>query len=106
MVGAVVNEDHNAVDFWDIVDRDESYYKQQASQLFAGYLVESLPFRIGILAAITLNSIVIGLQTNKYLVSWPADCYTSCFKFFILTGSQLWCPSIGVGPVFPNYICS
>ncbi len=66
---AVNEEDHNAVDFRDIVDRDESYYKQQASQLFAGYLVESLPFRVGILVAITMNSIVVGLQTNKYLVS-------------------------------------
>ena len=68
LVPVVNEEDHNAVDFRDIVDRDESYYKQQSSQLFAGYLVESLPFRIGILIAITMNCVVVGLQTNKYLV--------------------------------------
>lgn len=64
-----INEHRGAVDFRDIVDRDEAYFQQHSSQLFVGSLIESLPFRIGILVAILMNSIVIGLQTNKYLVS-------------------------------------
>lgn len=60
----------NAIDFHDIVDRDEDYDQQHSTQMFAGLLIESLPFRIGILLAILLNSIVIGLQTNKELVGW------------------------------------
>lgn len=64
------NDDRSVVDFHDVVDRDKSYYEQHSSQLFVGALMESLPFRIGILVAILMNSIVVGLQTNKYLVSF------------------------------------
>jgi hypothetical protein len=63
------NPTGSAIDFYDVVDRDEDYDKQHSTQMFAGILIESLPFRIGILAAIVINSIVIGLQTNKQLVS-------------------------------------
>lgn len=107
-LGPAGNEDnHNAVDFRDIVDRNESYYKQQASQLFAGYLVESLPFRIGILVAITLNSIVVGLQTNKYLVSEIMHPANHCnLAIILITGSQLWAYFAGVGQILPDYICS
>ena len=63
-------DDHpTAIDFHDIVDKDEDHDHQYSTRMFAGLLIESLPFRIGILAAIVLNSIVIGLQTNKQLVS-------------------------------------
>lgn len=63
------DEHPSALDFHDIVDRDEDYDQQHSTQMFVGLLIESLPFRIGILAAILLNSIIIGLQTNKQLVS-------------------------------------
>ena len=67
-VDGKINEHRGAVDFRDIVDRDEAYFQHHSSQLFVGSLIESLPFRISILAAILINSIVIGLQTDKYLV--------------------------------------
>lgn len=62
---------NSAIDFHDIVDRDEDYDQQHSTQMFVGILIESLPFRIGILVAIILNSVVIGLQTNKQLVCDP-----------------------------------
>lgn len=62
------DEHPSAIDFHEIVDRDEDYDQQHSTQMFAGMLIESLPFRVGILAAILINSVVIGLQTNKQLV--------------------------------------
>ncbi len=59
---------HTTIDFHEVVDRDEDYDQQHSSQMFVGALIESLPFRAGILVAIVFNSVVIGLQTNKQLV--------------------------------------
>ena len=36
--------------------------------VFVGWLIESLPFRMIMLVAILLNCVVIGIQTDKYLV--------------------------------------
>ena len=76
------DDKRNKVDFNDIVERDTTYYEQHSSQLFIGSLIESLPFRIGVLLAIVMNSIVVGLQTNKYLV-W--DTFPVSYSRFLET---------------------
>ena len=55
--------------FHDIVDEDERAVEQRVRAVFVGWLVESLPFRVGMLTVILLNSIVIGVQTDRQLVS-------------------------------------
>lgn len=90
-------EDHStgsALDFNDIVDKGEDHDDQFSTRMFAGLLLESLPFRIGILFAIVVNSIVLGLQTNKQLVRSliPGSC--KC-QLYVTIGSTSWCSSDG-----------
>ena len=56
------------VNFHDIVDSDERSLEHKFSYVFVGWLVESLPFRMILLVAILLDSLTIGIQTNRYLV--------------------------------------
>ena len=82
----VADEHHHAINFYDIVDKDEDYDHRHSTQIFVGSLLESLPFRIGILIAIFLNSVVIGLQTDKHLVS---ENYVCAQEFNYL--KVVWC---------------
>lgn len=56
------------VNFHDIVDTDERNLEHRFSHVFVGWLVESLPFRMILLIAILLDSLTIGIQTDRYLV--------------------------------------
>jgi hypothetical protein len=52
-------------DFQDIVDEDETQaYEDYISEVLCGRLVESAPFRLVVLAAIVLNTALVGLATN------------------------------------------
>lgn len=93
------------MDFHDIVDRDKFYYEQHSSQLFVGSLIESLPLRIGILVAIILNSIVVGLQTNKRLVSCTLPCSLNCDTSGFVSGCAVWSHFLGSGQILPDSFC-
>lgn len=71
--------------FSDIVDEDERSLERRVRHVFVGWFVESVPFRyrsgdchmtscdplhrIAMLLVILLNCVVIGIQTDRYLVS-------------------------------------
>ena len=59
---------HEVINFHDIVDEDERGLEDKFSHDFVGWMVELLPFRMVMLVAILFNSVIIGIQTNKYLV--------------------------------------
>ena len=62
--------DHCAytVNFHDIVKKGKPHSKESLSHMFVGHFIESVAFRMGILLIIIFNSILVGLQTNRYLV--------------------------------------
>ena len=63
-----LNGHHKTVNFHDIVDEDERSLEHRFSHVFVGWLIESLPFRMTLLVAILLDSLTIGIQTDRHLV--------------------------------------
>ena len=52
-----------------MVDEDERAVGRRVRQVFVGWFVESVAFRLAMLLVILLNCVVIGVQTDRYLVS-------------------------------------
>ena len=51
------------------MDEDVAHLEERISILLLGKLLESLAFRMLMLCFILMNCVVIGVQTDKYLVS-------------------------------------
>ena len=51
------------------MDEDIAHLEEKISILLLGKLLESLAFRMLMLCFILMNCVVIGIQTDKYLVS-------------------------------------
>ena len=55
--------------FKEIVDQDDEGIQAFISKELVGNLVESMPFKVMIHLLIVSNAVLIGLQTDKHLVS-------------------------------------
>ena len=56
------------MNFHDVVDEDDRSMENRFSLVYIGWLIDSALFRVAMLIAIFLNCVVIGVQTDRYLV--------------------------------------
>ena len=72
------------MNFHDIVDEDDRIKEERFTRAFVGWLIHSPGFKLFMLAVIILNSVLIGLQTIKYLVlHWLLSvCVCVCVRCF------------------------
>ena len=63
------DHDQSSFKFSDVVDEDIAHLEERISINLLGKLLESLAFRMLMLCFILVNCVVIGIQTDKYLVS-------------------------------------
>ena len=72
------------IDFMEVVDEDETQgYEDYVSEVLAGRLVESTAFRLTILIAILLNTVLVGLQTSNEMVWHLSLSHTLSLSFFL-----------------------
>ena len=60
--------ENKSVNFHDVVDEDDRSMENRFSLVYIGWLIDSALFRVAMLIAIFLNCVVIGVQTDRYLV--------------------------------------
>ena len=63
------DSNYGILKFTDVVDEDLAHVEERISSQLLGRLLESLPFRIVMLFFIVLNCVIIGIQTDQYIVS-------------------------------------